>query len=146
LTGVLFVGGWVLMLTAMMLPTTLPLLDIFRRLTAQRADRLWLLTLVMVGYFAIWTVFGLVARLAGWAVLNVVRQSDWLTANAWAIGAAVLTTAGLYQFSGLKYRCLDKCRARSALSSSIGAALTRNGRPSCSAAATALFASAAAGP
>jgi len=82
LTGVLFVGGWVLMLTAMMLPTTLPLLDIFRRLTAQRADRLWLLTFVMVGYFAIWTVFGLVAHLAGWAVLNVVRQSDWLTANA----------------------------------------------------------------
>ena len=39
LTGSLVVGGWVLMLSAMMLPTTLPLLDIFRRLTARRADR-----------------------------------------------------------------------------------------------------------
>src|SRR5206468_9979719 len=45
LTGLLFVGGWVLMLAAMMLPTTLPLLDIFRRLTTQRADRRWLMAL-----------------------------------------------------------------------------------------------------
>jgi hypothetical protein len=39
----------------------------------------------------------------------VVRQSDWLIANGRVIGAAVQTTAGLYQFSALKYRCLDKC-------------------------------------
>ena len=39
------------------------------------------------------------------------RQSDWLVANVWAIGAAVLAVAGVYQFTELKYRCLDKCRA-----------------------------------
>jgi predicted metal-binding membrane protein len=110
-TALLFVGGWVLMLSAMMLPTTLPLLDIFRRLTAQRADRGWLLTLVVIGYLAIWTGFALVAHLAGWAVLTVARQFPWLTANAWVVGTAVLATAGLYQFSALKYRCLDECRA-----------------------------------
>jgi predicted metal-binding membrane protein len=36
LTGSLVVDGWVLMLSAMMLPTPLPLLDIFRRLTMRR--------------------------------------------------------------------------------------------------------------
>ena len=30
---------------------------------------------------------------------------------AGSIGAAVLGIAGLYEFSALKYRCLDKCRA-----------------------------------
>ena len=111
LPAVLYAGGWLLMTTAMMLPTTLPLLDIFRRLTARRADRRSLMALVITGYLAVWGLFGLAAHLAGWAVLTGVRQSDWLLAHGWIIGAAVLATAGLYQFSALKYRCLDKCRA-----------------------------------
>ena len=32
-------------------------------------------------------------------------------ADGWAVAAAVLALAGLFQFSRLKYRCLDKCRA-----------------------------------
>jgi predicted metal-binding membrane protein len=53
LGGLLVVGGWVLMLVAMMLPTTLPLLDIFRRLTAQRADHRRLMALVISGYLSV---------------------------------------------------------------------------------------------
>jgi predicted metal-binding membrane protein len=111
LTAALIVGGWVLMLTAMMLPTTSPLLDIFRRLTAQRADRRSLIGLVIVGYLSVWCIFGFAAHLADWALLSAVSGFDWLVGNGWIIGAAVLATAGLYQFSALKYRCLDKCRA-----------------------------------
>jgi predicted metal-binding membrane protein len=111
LTGSLVVGGWVLMLSAMMLPTTLPLLDIFRRLTARRADRRRLTALVLIGYFAVWGVFGLAAHIADWSVVAAARQSDWLVANVWVIGAAILAIAGGYQFTELKYRCLDKCRA-----------------------------------
>jgi predicted metal-binding membrane protein len=111
LAGLLFVGGWVLMLGAMVLPTTLPLLEVFRRLTARRADRRVLMALVVTGYLAVWIAFGLIAHLADWAVLFVARQSEWLVVNGWAIGVAVLAIAGLYQFSALKYRCLDKCRS-----------------------------------
>ena len=46
----LYLIGWTLMTVAMMLPTTLPLLEIFRRLTAQRRDRSQLLALVIAGY------------------------------------------------------------------------------------------------
>jgi predicted metal-binding membrane protein len=111
LAGLLFVSGWVLMLGAMVLPTTLPLLEVFRRLTARRADRRVLMALVVTGYLAVWIAFGLIAHLADWAVLFVARQSEWLVVNGWAIGVAVLAIAGLYQFSALKYRCLDKCRS-----------------------------------
>jgi predicted metal-binding membrane protein len=104
LTGSFVVGGWVLMLSAMMLPTTLPLLDIFRRLTRQRTDRRWLTALVVIGYLAVWSAFGLAAHLADWGVVVAVRQSDWLVANVWAIGAAILAIAGVYQFTELKYR------------------------------------------
>ena len=111
LTGLLVVGGWVLMLSAMMMPTTLPLLDIFRRLTVRRADRRLLTALVVIGYLAVWGMFGLAAHLADWGVVVALRRSDWLVANVWAIGAAILAIAGGYQFTELKYRCLDKCRA-----------------------------------
>jgi predicted metal-binding membrane protein len=111
LSAILVVAGWVMMLAAMMLPTTLPLLDIFRRLTVQRADRRRLMALVISGYLTVWGAFGLVAHLADWVVTFAVRQSDWLITNGWVIGAAILAIAGLYQFSSLKYRCLDKCRA-----------------------------------
>ena len=69
LTACVVAGGWVLMLSAMMLPTTLPLLDIFRRLTAQRADQRWLISLLVIGYLATWSAFGLAAHLADRAVL-----------------------------------------------------------------------------
>jgi predicted metal-binding membrane protein len=111
LSALFFVGGWVLMLSAMMLPTTLPLLEIFGRLTVRRADRRQLIALVVTGYLAVWMAFGVLAHLADWAVLVIVQQSDWLVANGWAVAAVVLAVAGLYQFSALKYRCLDKCRS-----------------------------------
>jgi predicted metal-binding membrane protein len=38
----------------------------------------------------------------------MVQRSDWLTLNAWALGAVVLVIAGLFQLSRLKYHCLDK--------------------------------------
>jgi predicted metal-binding membrane protein len=34
----------------------------------------------------------------------------FISANAWAIGPAVLALAGAFQFSSLKDRCLDVCR------------------------------------
>jgi predicted metal-binding membrane protein len=40
-----------------------------------------------------------------------VAQSAWLEAHAWAMGAGILVLAGLYQFTPLKYACLDKCRS-----------------------------------
>jgi predicted metal-binding membrane protein len=105
----LYSAGWVLMLSAMMLPTTLPVLAVFQRMVAQRADRLLLLGLVVAGYLAAWGVFGIAAHLADLALAAAVRQSAWATFNGWAIGAAVVLVAGLFQFSTLKHRCLQSC-------------------------------------
>jgi predicted metal-binding membrane protein len=107
----LFVGGWLLMTAAMMLPTVLPLLDRFQRVVQQRPDRGRLLALVIGGYLAVWTGFGAAAHLLDAGLHAAVRQSDWLALNAWTVGALILAVAGLFQFSRLKYRCLAKCRA-----------------------------------
>lgn len=107
----LYVVGWCLMLTAMMLPTTLPLVEMFRRLTINRRGHNLLVALLICGYLTIWLVFGLVAHIFDWGLHELVEAVPILLNNSWIIGAAVLILAGAFQFSSLKYRCLDKCRA-----------------------------------
>jgi predicted metal-binding membrane protein len=111
LPGVAYVAGWVLMLAAMMLPTALPVLSILQRMTGGRADAGRLVALAAAGYLAAWAGFGLVAHLADLGLAAATRRSAWLTFNGWALGAAVLALAGLFQFSDLKRRCLDRCRS-----------------------------------
>lgn len=49
LPAALYIGGWMLMTAAMMLPTTFPLLDRFRRLVAARPERGRLIALLITG-------------------------------------------------------------------------------------------------
>jgi predicted metal-binding membrane protein len=108
---ILYVVGWVLMTAAMMLPTSLPLLEIFRRLIARRPNRWQLMAGVIAGYLSVWLAFGVAAHSADWLLHQVAERIPWLETNSWAIGAGTLLLAGGFQFSQLKYRCLDKCRA-----------------------------------
>ena len=110
LPALMYIGGWLLMTGAMMLPTVLPLLGRFERLTAARPDRRLLVGLLIVGYLLVWAVFGFAAHLLDTALHLIVRQSTWLAVNGWMLGAIVLATAGAFQFTRLKYRCLDRCR------------------------------------
>jgi predicted metal-binding membrane protein len=111
LQAFLYVLGWVLMTTAMMLPTAMPLLRVFGRLVGRRADAGRLLAIAIGGYLSVWLGFGVAAHLFGLALVALAQRSLWLTFNGWAIGAALLFVAGLFQFSRLKYLCLDACGA-----------------------------------
>ena len=103
-------AAWMLMTTAMMLPTTLPLFDAFGRIAAGRADRLRLLALLALGYMAAWGGFGLVAHGLHALILSWVASVPALAWRGWLIGAATIAIAGAFQFSKLKHQCLDKCR------------------------------------
>src|SRR5947209_4843045 len=107
----LFIAGWTLMIVAMMLPTSLPLVALFHAFVRERPDRARLTVLLIVGYLAVWTLFGVVAHIGDRFVHESVDQSAWLGANTWVIGAGTVLLAGLYQFTPLKYKCLDKCRS-----------------------------------
>ena len=41
---------------------------------------------------------------------GLVDSNGWLALNGWIVGAAVLALAGAFQFTALKYYCLDRCR------------------------------------
>jgi predicted metal-binding membrane protein len=105
-----YVGGWMLMIAAMMLPTIAPLLNRFDRVVSGRRDRNRLMAVVIGGYLVVWTGFGVAAHLFDMALERAAQRSAWMLFNGWAIAAAIFVTAGLFQFSALKYRCLAKCR------------------------------------
>jgi predicted metal-binding membrane protein len=107
----LLVAAWTVMIVAMMLPTSLPLLVLFHRLTRHRRDHVLLAALVVSGYLAVWAAFGAGAIALDGFLHGLIDRIASLQAHAWALGAGVLAVAGLYQFSRLKYACLDVCRS-----------------------------------
>ncbi|KGG81885.1 DUF2182 domain-containing protein [Comamonas thiooxydans] len=106
----LYAVAWILMTAAMMLPTTLPLFNAFDRLTTGRTDHGRLCMLLGLGYMAVWGGFGLLAHALHSAVLSLLSSVPTLAWHGWLLGAATIALAGVFQFSKLKYQCLEKCR------------------------------------
>ena len=111
LAVLLFVVGWALMTVAMMLPTSLPVLNAFHTIAGRRGDRSLLVALVIAGYLFIWALFGIVVYYGNVVLQWLAGNSPWLMEHSWAIAPILLLLAGLFQFTPLKYRCLDKCRS-----------------------------------
>ncbi len=109
--AVVFVLGWVVMTVAMMLPTSLPLVALFHSMTRTRPNHRALMALLITGYLGVWTVFGVAIHQGDWFVHRGVDRLPRLLARPWIISAAIVAGAGLYQFSRLKYRCLEQCRS-----------------------------------
>jgi len=111
LPATLFVAGWTLMIVAMMLPTSLPLVALFHSFVRTRRNRTLLTGLLVAGYLSVWTLFGVLVHLGDARLHEAVERIPQLEANAWAIGAGTILLAGAYQLTPLKYHCLDKCRS-----------------------------------
>jgi predicted metal-binding membrane protein len=81
LPSLLYVAGWLLMLAAIILPATLPLLQRFDR-TVVRRDRAGLLGLLTAGCLVAWASFRIAAHLLDRALHLVLRQSSWFLRNS----------------------------------------------------------------
>jgi predicted metal-binding membrane protein len=111
LEATLFSLGWVLMIVAMMLPSSVPLVLTFRALVGRRASPGILVALLLLGYLAIWTAFGLGAWLLDRGIHAGVDAVPWLAEHPQVIIGSTLLVAGLWQFSPIRDRCLDECRS-----------------------------------
>jgi predicted metal-binding membrane protein len=107
----LFVGGWLLMTVAMMLPTTWPLLLTFQALVRRRRRPGRLVALLASGYVVTWSIVGLMLHTGDRLVHAAAEAIPWLGEHAGLIAAGTVLVAGIYQFAPLKYRCLDECRS-----------------------------------
>jgi predicted metal-binding membrane protein len=101
-----YVGIWVTMMAAMMLPSAAPTVLMFSRV--RRDAHAWWFVL---GYLVAWTGYGL----AAYAVYHAIRASApsflaWDGHGPWVAGGA-LAAVGLYQLTPLKTACLRHCRS-----------------------------------
>ena len=107
-----FLCMWVVMMLAMMLPSLVPMLWRYRQAVSGPGEmRLGRLTaLVGVGYFFVWTVFGMAAYPLGVALTTLEMQQQALArAVPIAVGVVVLI-AGFLQLTAWKARHLACCR------------------------------------
>jgi predicted metal-binding membrane protein len=107
----LVVAMWAAMSLAMMLPTAAPMILTYAEIadTAAREGEAAASPLFLAaGYVVVWLGFavevsGLQVALTQFSMLDAGRASPWLA-------GAILTGAGLYQFSTLKHACLTQCQ------------------------------------
>jgi predicted metal-binding membrane protein len=107
----LFAAGWVLMIVAMMLPSSIPLVVTFALLVRRRRRPGALVALLLAGYLAVWAGFGLGAWVLDRGIHAGVDALPWLAAHPQLILGTTLLAAGIWQFSPLRDRCLDECRS-----------------------------------
>jgi predicted metal-binding membrane protein len=123
-----FLGMWVVMMIAMMMPSLLPMLLHYRQAigTKQHGRMGWLTVLVGAGYFFVWTVFGIAVFPLGVALATAAMQLPGLSRTVPIVVAVVVLIAGLLQFTGWKAQQLACCRqaagCRSVMPASMGAA------------------------
>jgi len=106
-----FLGVWVVMMAAMMLPSVAPVGVLWTRLIASGATglgRVVRMVMFLGGYLLTWALAGIVAFAAlagaGRLVAAAPAAARWL-------GVAIFIAAGIYQFTSWKDWCLRRCRS-----------------------------------
>jgi predicted metal-binding membrane protein len=91
----LWIGAWTVMMAAMMLPSTSPLVLLYARQSTAMSS-----ALLTTGYVAVWAAIGLAAYGIHMRLPDPSNR----------VVGAVLIAAGLYQLTPLKTACLTHCR------------------------------------
>lgn len=103
-------GSWLLMVGAMMLPTTIPMVRMFLVVSARQPRPGPARAAFLGGYLAVWAVFGVLALTAATSLRAAAGSVQWLDIGPrWTLAGA-LALAGGFQFSKLKRSCLTQCR------------------------------------
>ncbi len=107
-----FLGMWVVMMVAMMLPSLVPMLWRYRQAVGGNGETCLggLTALVGMGYFFVWALFGIAVFPLGAALATIeMQQPDLARTVPFAVGVVILI-AGALQFSAWKARQLACCR------------------------------------
>ena len=112
-TAASFLGMWIVMTVAMMLPSLVPMLQRYRQAVGRAGEaRLELLTaLVGAGYFTVWALVGLAAFALGSALTTAALHLPALARAVPVAAGLVVLIAGALQFSAWKAHHLACCRA-----------------------------------
>ncbi|CAG9188803.1 putative transmembrane protein [Paraburkholderia caribensis] len=103
-----FVGMWMVMMVAMMLPSLAPVLwryhEAMGEAGSMRASRMT--ALAGVGYFSVWAVLGVIVFVLGVALMSLALRMPSMARAVPVAAACVVLLAGIVQFSRWKSRYL----------------------------------------
>jgi predicted metal-binding membrane protein len=105
---------WVVMMVAMMLPSTTPMLLLFGRIGAKRKSeqRPFAPNIAfLAGYLFVWVGFCLFATVFNWGLHTGDKLSSMMGHTPPTVGGAILVAAGVFQWTPLKEACLQHCRS-----------------------------------
>ena len=105
-----FLAMWATMMAAMMLPAVVPMALAHLAVTRQRGDGITPTMGFVASYLLVWAAVGVVpfAVYMGFAdATEEAADSLWLP----TVAGVILIAAGLYQFTGWKRICLQRCRS-----------------------------------
>lgn len=102
-------GSWLLMVGAMMAPTTVPMMRMYRVVSARQPRPGPARAAFLSGYLTVWAAFGLIALTTATG-LRAAAGALPCDIGPRASLAGVLALAGGFQFSKLKRNCLTQCR------------------------------------
>jgi len=107
-----FVGMWIVMMTAMMLPSLIPMLSRYRQAVGGvvQARLGWLTAVVAAAYFFVWTAIGMVVFPVGAALVAIEMRQPALGRAVPIAVAVVVLVAGALQFTAWKSHHLACCR------------------------------------
>ncbi|HEX4793370.1 MAG TPA: DUF2182 domain-containing protein [Humisphaera sp.] len=116
----MFLLMWLAMMVAMMLPSAMPTIVVYRRLALfRREPRAKVATLALAcGYFFVWICFGAAAYALGMCAASAAMKWERVSRLARPVGGSALMLCGIFQLSPWKQSCLRHCRDPMSLAAS----------------------------
>ncbi len=111
---ILIFAMWWVMMVAMMLPSAAPMILLFAAVNARASVQGAApvpTTIFAAAYLLVWGGFSVLAVALQWALAELALIDGMMRSTSLTLNAALLITAGLYQFSPLKNACLRHCRS-----------------------------------
>src|SRR5262245_24289346 len=107
-----FLGMWVVMMVAMMLPSLIPTLWRYRQAVGGTGEKRLgpMTTLVGVGYFLVWTAIGMAVFPVGAALAAIEMRQPALALAVPIATSLIVLVAGAFQFTTWKAHHLACCR------------------------------------
>ena len=105
---------WVIMMTAMMLPTAGPMILTFSRISRdrQQKEQPYVKTSIFVtGYLTVSVVYSLLATLLQWWLHRNALLSPIGASSSYLFSGILLLAAGIFEWSKIRQACLRFCRA-----------------------------------
>lgn len=116
LHALIMLGMWIVMMVAMMLPSALPVLLLYRTIVRRKAAPRgagpgYAVALFALGYLTVWSLFSVAAVALQYILERASLLSPMMESTSIVLAGVTLVAAGVYQWTPIKSACLAHCQS-----------------------------------